>query len=430
MSLYTSTFGEAISGANTPGQSDSTQNGLLAAPNPLFRAMNKQSLTDLTSLSNGSVGTFLQSQGRVSGNVASIINATLNYVSSGGSQRLPDISPAVKNSTSKRTFIPIIIKTDFYFTTTTSGTAGIPAPLYIIFDSTPEDITFAKTANWNPTNFLGRPEPVWTYQNSGPIQFNLTGKFYAESVEAHGKLLKLSDYIMSLASPSKSNYMPSPITLYIGQWKELHCIVNSVSIKFSGPWTVKVTADDLEQAINNKDNNAITAINAALGNQASVSIPAHAPYLFEATFTFTVVNIDNKVLYAEQIVTNGFNKNSDSMRRSPGDDLNSEDAKEALANFALPSSPAPPTTANSGIYSLTNTNSYTFKDGRIQTAVSHQIDYTQGGQTINTPSNLGDLGVITNALSAQMLSLFQRANPTSTQTPRTTNSLNPLQRLF
>jgi len=426
---------QAAMGANTPGQSSLTQNGLMVSANPLFRAMNQQTLTQITALSDGNVGTFLQSRGRVNGNTASIINATLDYISGGKSQSLPPVPANIKNSNTKRTFIPIILKTDFNYNTisktysdtnlNTNTVKQVPVPLYIIFDSTPEDITFSKSANWNPINFLGRPEPVFTYQYSSPITFSLTGKFYAESVTAHGRLLKLSDYIMSLATPSEKNYMPSPVTVFIGQWKELHCIVTQVSIKYSGPWSIQINSSDVDNAPEHEQN----ALNAALigQQQAPTTIPSHAPYLFEATFAFTVVGQDNKVQYAEQVIADGFNNNS-----AP---LTSDDTqKEALQNtFPVTNSYE---TINTGLYGLDVNKQYILDKGRITLSTNSQLSYSTSGNNYNIYGNanavnrLADQGVITNAISSQMLTLFQKANPTSTRTPETTTSLNPFKKLF
>ena len=431
----TSTMQQAIMGANDPSQSSITQTGFLQAPNALFKAMNQQSLTNLQSLSAGSVGTYLQSKRLVNGNVASIINATLDYVLGGNSQGLPPISGNVKFSSTKKTFIPIILKTDFLFnvnpkTSNGATTNNQPVPLYVIFDSTPEDITFQKTANWSAINFLGRPEPVWTYQNSSPITFALTGKFYAESVEAHGKLLKLSDYIMSLATPSMNNYMPSPVTVFIGQWKILHCIVNSVSIKYSGPWNVRVSKDDLDNATSSNNIAAANAINTGLLNQSiSNPIPSHAPYLFEAIFNFTVVNPDNNVQYAEQVISNAGTSNE-------GLALSQADMDSPAFQSMLPPGLSTDSSINTGLYTDTAYTQYTFQAGAIQTYTGSMLEYTTAAQNLNIYDNantikrLSDQGVITNALNSQMLSLFQKANPKSTLTPQTTKSLNPFKKLF
>jgi len=426
----TSTMQQAIMGANTPGQSSITQTGFLQSPNVLFQAMNQQSLTNLKSLSAGSVGTYLQSKNIVNGNMASIINASLDYVLGGNSQGLPAISGNVKYSSSKRTFIPIILKTDFLFNLNPKSTAGTnnqPVPLYIVFDSTPEDITLQKTANWNAVNFLGRPEPVWTYQNSSPITFALTGKFYAESVQAHGKLLKLSDYIMSLATPSENNYMPSPVTVFIGTWKVLHCIVNNVSIKYSGPWSLQVNQDDVNRASSTAEKNVI---NNAIIDQNNSNIPTHAPYLFEATFNFTVVSPGNNVQYAEQVVSNNGGVNNG--QELSKDDMNSP-VLQSMLTFNLNEID---TDVNTGLYQNTAFTAYTFEGGQLNTYTDSSLSYTTAAQNLNIYDNansvkrLSDQGVITNAISSQMLSLFQKANPSSTQTPQTTTSLNPFKKLF
>lgn len=431
-----STYQAALLGANNPAQDTLSHPGVFIAPNALFRAMNQQTLTQITALSEGSVGTFLQSRGKVNGNTAAIINASLDYILGGNkSQNLPAISTNVNYTNSKRTFIPIILKTDFLFSInntsrSNSDSNNLPAPLYIIFDSTPDDITFSKTANWGQTPFLGRPEPVWTYQNSSATTFSLVGKFYAESVQAHGRLLKLSDYIMSLATPSLNNYMPSPVTVFIGQWKELHCIVNQVSIKYSGPWSIQVTKEDLASAQPGQE----PVIKQALDNATKNNIPSHAPYLFEATFSFTVVNPDNKVQYAEQVVSAEFKKDITA-------DLTAGNTESIAALANMLNSAYPNTTPyqhiNTGLYGLDVATQYTFTtQGVMSTATSSTLNYTTAADNLNIYGNanninrLSDQGVISNAVNSQMLSLFQKANPNSTRTPETTTSLNPFKKLF
>lgn len=431
-----SAMSAAILGANNPAQSTSTQKGFYEAPNALFRAMNQQSVTNLQSLASGSLGTFLQQKRIVGGDVATIINATLSYVLGGQNQGLPAIPGTVKFSSTKRTFIPIIIKTDFTFflngiNNTNNKSNSEPVPLYIVFDSTPEDITFQKTANWVPQNFLGRPEPVWTYQNSSATTFSLIGKFYAESFEAHGRLLKLSDYIMALVTPSESNYMPSPVTVFIGQWKELRCIVNNVTVKYSGPWRIQVGSDDIENVSQNggSSNEASVLANAMAQQASSIKVPSHAPYLFEATFNFTVVGKDNEVSYAEQIVSTGSNNSGVSLTDSDAE-------KAALTNIFGATYKERTSTINNGLYSIKTSNTYTFTSGQIETYTDSSLQYSEAGKNINIYANanavnrLSDQGVISNAINSKMLSLFQKKNPTSTNTPATTSSLNPFKKLF
>lgn len=416
---------QATIGANNPAQSTSTQKGFYEAPNALFRAMNQNTVTDLKVLSSGSVGTFLQRRKLVNGDVATIINASLSYLLGGQTKYLPDLKPGIKTANTKRTFIPIIIKTDFNYNTISSNSGGksvnTPVPLYIIFDSTPEDITFTKAANWESKAFLGRPEPIFTYQHSGPTQFNLTGKFYAESVQAHGRLLKLSDYIMSLVTPSKSRYMPSPITVFIGEWKELRCIVNTVSIKYSGPWTIKLSDADIDRAETQEQADLYS----------NSGIPSHAPYLFEATFNLTVVGKDNQVKYAEDVISTGSNNSSDVITEGSFQ----EAALQNLFNSAMPPEQKDDK-RDIGPYSLTMNKQYTLTGGQIKSVVTQTLSYTSAGATLNVYDNanavnrLSDQGVISNAISSQMLSLFQKANPNSTNTPATTSSLNPFKKLF
>lgn len=428
---------QATLGANDPAQSTSTQQGFYEAPNALFRAMNQNSVTDLTVLSSGSVGSFLQSKKIVNGNMATIINATLDYTFGGQHKKLPAMSPSVKSSTAGRTFIPIIIKTDFNYTTVTVGqdtgqsrSTAVPTPLYIVFDSTPDDITFTKAANWAQKDFLGRPEPIWTYQHSSATTFSLIGKFYAESFEVHGRILKLSDYIMSLVTPSEMNYMPSPVTVFIGQWKELRCIVTNISISFKGPWSVQVSNADLAMAETQESADRISTV---IANQATKTVPSHAPYYFEATFNFTMVGKDNTVQYAEQVISgdSGFSNSSDPLTAEFGQESG---ALEKAASYLTQEKPA--SNINTGLYAVQSETKYTFTGGVLRTAINSSTRYTEAAESLNIYANanainrLSDQGVISNALNSQMLSLFQKANPTSTNTPQTTTSLNPFKKLF
>lgn len=168
-------------------------------------------------------------------------------------------------------FIPIMIETEFAFTTSASGSKK---RLFMLFDSTPESISFSRSAAFNQQVFPGRSEPIWTYSNTSAPTFSLTGKFFANSWEEHQQKLALSEKLMSLVLPSKTNFMPSPVIVSIGEWKKLRCIVNSVNMKFTGPW--------------------------ALSGDAPIAL--HSPRYFEADMSFTVVSDGNKVSYAEDVL--------------------------------------------------------------------------------------------------------------------------------
>ena len=425
-----SIFSQAVKGGNNPNQDTSTLKGFYEAPNPLFRAMNQQTVTDIQALSDGKVGTFLQRRRIVNGDIATIVNASLDYFLGDKIKNLPPISDTFNQNSATKAFIPIVIKTEFRYDTSTYTVATpVKKPLYIIFDSTPENITFSKSANWTPKEFLGRPEPVWTYNNSSATTFSLNGKFFANNFEAHGRLLKLSDYIMTLVTPSEMNYMPSPVTVFIGEWKQLRCIVNSVQIKYEGPWTVKLeNAYDIN--LNAAQTQEAADLHAVEANNRNINgtVPTHAPYMFEATFNFTIVGKDNYVKYAENIVSSGSNNSSDTLTN----DGNFRDALYAINGSMIDL----PQTEDTGLYSITSGPQYTYEDGVIKQTVKEAIKYTDSAANLNiyeaanTQRRLSDQGVISNAVSSQMLSLFQKANPSSTNSPASSSSLNPFKKLF
>ena len=74
--------------------------------------------------------------------------------------------------------------------------------------------------------------------------------------------------------------MPSPVEVRIGEWKRLRCVVTSVTMKYEGPWRTSSSATLLK---------------------------SHSPYMYEATFAFTVVSEFNTVQYSEDIIDNGSN---------------------------------------------------------------------------------------------------------------------------
>jgi hypothetical protein len=415
----TSILGQAIKGGNTPGQDTSTLKGFYEAPNPLFRAMNQQTVTDISVLSEGKVGSFLRRNDIVKGDIATIIDASLDYFLGDKNKLLKPIDQTIKTVNTKRTFIPIIIKTDFKYAL--SGSNSVKYPLYIIFDSTPDDISLTKGANWTAKDFLGRPEPIWTYNNSSATTFSLTGKFFAESFFAHKRLLKLSDYIMSLVTPSELNYMPSPVTVFIGEWQQFRCIINNIQIKYQGPWTIKI--DDTD--INNEQEKSQKLM---LQEAQASGIPSHAPYMFEATFSFTVVSKDNHVKYAEQVIATEVNSS---------EVLTKEDSEVITKNFMSSVDGANRySRQDTGLYNLTTSTKYTINGQQLTQSTDRLIEYTKSAENLNLYENankvrrLSDQGVISNAVSSQMLTLFTNVNPSSLNTPTSGSSLNPFKKLF
>jgi hypothetical protein len=397
--------GRAIAGANDPNQNTSTLKGFYQAPNPLFRVMNQQTVDDLSVLSDAKVGSFLRRHGKVGGEMATFIDATLDYFLKDKVGQLRD--PAIKQTSAKRSFIPIIIKTDFKFAQNTSE----KTPIYIVFDSTPDDISLKKNANWTSKSFLGRPEPVWTFDNSSATTFSLTGKFYAENIQVHKRMLKLSDYIMSLVTPSMTNYMPSPITVFIGEWLRLRCIVNSVDLKYSGPWRI-ADALDIAETQEAADN---------------IPIPSHSPYMFEATLSLTVVGKDNEVKYAEQLASSEYSTLSNSSELTAADYqiLNTMDFRTSRMQQSV-----------SGLYSLGSSTEYTFSDGVITEATKASLDFTLAGKNKNIYDNSNDarrnadMGIISNAMSSGLLKAVQKEQNNPDPTSTTSKILKPFKKLL
>lgn len=404
MSLIpTSTFGAIAQGNNTAGQGSSSLNGAYASA-PILAAMDQQTKTDISVLSEGKVGSFLRRRGLVSGQLGTVIDATLDFFMTNKQQGLAEIAPNIRQgSTTRRNFVPIIIKTDFNYDN--SGTKK--SPLYVVFDSTPDAISFSKSANWSQKDFLGRPEPVWTYNNSGATAFTLVGKFYAESFQIHKRNMKLSDFIMALVTPSKLNYMPSPVTVFIGEWKRLRCIVTNVTINYSGPWSITDTAER------------------AADTSGTGLMPSHSPFMFEATFSFTVVGKDNEVKYAEQVIQDS----------NTGTPLTTDELKTLSTQYEATNIPSNIT--NGSMYKVTASTNYSFIGGVISRESKSELDYTEAAKNINLYDDannmrrMADLGVISSALGSQMLLLYQKNNPKSlVNGSNALGSLNPFKKLF
>lgn len=237
--------------------------------------------TDVQSLSDYRLGTFLSNHRIVNGNIASVINGAIDFIKISNTKNNATVIPSF---THDQKFIPIVIKTEFNLAK--ASTENKRSPWYLIFDSTPDSFIFQKNANWSPKDFPGRPEPIQVYGNSGAQTFSLEGTFFSDSEEYHTNKLKIANSLMALVTPSKAHFMPSPVEVRIGNWKRLRCIVNSVTITYEGPWWMG---------------------NAALINGAvsAESLPTHAPYIFKANFSFTIVSEFNTLQYAEDILDYG-----------------------------------------------------------------------------------------------------------------------------
>ena len=288
-SKYTSPESLDSFGTAAPGPGQSLFNGITRALPSGFK-------TDVQVLSDFRLGTFLRRHGNLTGDQASILDGAIDFIRSDKSNSAPRADFAVDYT---KNFIPIIIKTQFNLDRT-----GTPKPFYIVFDSTPETISFSKSATWNPQNFYGRPEPIQIYAASGSVSFSLTGIFFSVNPEDHNDKLNLSNRLFALTTPSKYHLMPSPVEIKIGEWKHLRCIVTDVKVDYKGPWWISsaLTSQKL-----NKNVSLNQAASVSLNTNTLVKLPSYAPYIYEATFSFIVVSELNSVQYAEDIMKSGWN---------------------------------------------------------------------------------------------------------------------------
>lgn len=418
---------------NTPSSSSSGLLGGLSGQggsNPFFKAMNQETVTDLRLVSSGKLGSFLRRKGKVNGEFASIIDATLDFFLGDANGGLGDTLPdAFRKYEYTRNFIPIIIKSEFNLDE--SAGAGKAKPIYIVFDSTPENITFSKSANWSPKEILGRPEPVMIYSSSAPMQMTLTGDFFVSSKQDHPIKLKLADYLMSLAYPSRTRYMPTPIKVFIGEWKVFRAVVTSVSIDYKGPWFIKAAISQAADAEYQKsimddrnfDVNSLRAAGATAGQMATAlreskeaaieaykNIPSHAPYFFTATLNLTIISEENYVNYAEDIV---------STAGKVQDALSLED-ESAVSNLlvgtdALGSAGEVGVVADAaGAYSIYTpkvSTEYGFSDGtfseKTKVTMSFNPDFNIF-EDANNDRRRGDLAVITNSISNELSKVVKK----------------------
>lgn len=374
----------------------------IQSSNPFVQAMSSSFQTDMSLVVEKKLGSVLRNHKIVSGDAASVIDASLDYFlndSYGGPYSLD--TTLLRSSASNKQFIPIILKTEhsyksqaeFAFNTNKANQKQIP--LYIIFDSTPESFSFSKSAEWSPKAVQGRPEPVQVFASSSPTTISITGDFFVSSKYEHIYKLKVSDYLMSLVTPSKYNYMPSPITVMIGSWKRFRAIVNSVNIEFKGPWNVTT---ELKSDRNIQD----------LDNQG---IPTHAPYVFTATLSLTIVKEKNFVDFAEDIIDNDLYTKTDNMFIEDLQDI--QDDNLILENifskhsFQYQQGYNQKQLQHPGPYnSWSNPDTtYIFKDGVIQestkyTELNINTDFNMFEQS-NLDRRRADLGIITNIVNTQ-----------------------------
>lgn len=279
---YYSSVGTVASGNPTLGGSVSAgvAAGALAVVPPAFRASVNQ-------IADFQLGTFLSTHGAVSGSTGSLINGVLSFVRAGNATTAANANVMNnQNFSISSSFIPITIVTEFNLAGTYTNSTSTPSQLFIIFQSTPDSILFSKTANWNPKDIYGRPEPIQIFASSSAVTFSLTGMFFADSPSTMMSNINLEKQLFALVTPSKNHFMPSPVQVKIGNWKALRCITTSVNIDFQGPWYIPTSS----------------SVAATGGN-----ILSHAPYVYTVTFNFTVTSQQNSVQYAEDIVDYGFN---------------------------------------------------------------------------------------------------------------------------
>ena len=261
-------YANIANGSNQLGVGAGVAQGVLAALPTGFK-------TSVQQISDFRLGTFLGRQGVVNGSTATLINGVINFIKSSSLSASSDNQLNGINFKFTKDFIPIIIQTEFNIN---NG-----RPLYVIFDSTPDNISFTKGANWNPKDFYGRPEPVQIYASSGAVSFQLTGRFFASSADDMVENMALEKQLFSLVTPTREHFMPSPVTVKIGQWKKLRCIINNVTIDYQGPWFIPTDTN------------------------GDSGIMSHSPYVYDVTFNFTVSSQANTVQYAEDVAQYGYN---------------------------------------------------------------------------------------------------------------------------
>ncbi len=410
---YYSNIGTSSSLSTTPSLGNSVSAGVgagaLAALPPGFK-------TSVQQIANFQLGSYLSQNGKVSGPVGSLINGVINSIKSGNST----ISKTNLNNQKfnfSSTFIPVVIQTEFNLATvTTSGSvsgnehtsassvSSSGAPLIIIFQSTPDSISFSKNANWNPKEFWGRPEPIQIFNSSTPVTFSLTGIFYADNATTLTSNTNLEKQLYALVTPTRNHFMPSPVSVKIGNWKRLRCIVTSLQIETKGPWFITpqamtvpfsagsgkgVSSSENVAAKVTSDNTAAALFNAA--NATAFNIASHTPYIYTVTFGFTVTSQANSVQYAEDIVTYGFNGGYEQDNATTISNFNTSfnPTSNQPTFINLPSTSAYDPTTGELTYSIVGTA------GGVGTTISPATN----GQ-FNTASYLTTLGLPTNANGA------------------------------
>jgi hypothetical protein len=289
-SKYTSP--DFLNSTTTPGVGQAVINGIT-------RALPSEFKTDLQILSDFRLGTFLRRHGNLTGDQASILDGAIDFIRDQNLNTVPHANFSIDYT---KNFIPIIIKTQFNIDRSVPSNIK---PFYIIFDSTPDTIRFGKSATWTPQNFYGRPEPIQIYASSGSVSFSLTGTFFSVNPEDHNDKLNLSNRLLALTTPSKYHLMPSPVEIKIGEWKHLRCIVTDVKIDYKGPWWI--SSANTKQRLNRSISQNQAATTIVTKDDTLVRLPSHAPYIYEVTFSFTVISELNSVQYAEDIMSSGWN---------------------------------------------------------------------------------------------------------------------------
>ena len=359
---YYSTLGNiASNNTSSDGITSGIQSGILSALPSGFK-------TDVAQIANFQLGSFLDRHGVVNGSTASVINGIIDFIKAGGSTKSDSVINNV-NFNINSTFIPIVIETEFNL-----GNSGT-SKLYILFQSTPDNISFSKQASWNPKEFYGRPEPVQIFSSSGAVTFALTGRFFADSPSSLSNNMDLEKQLFALVTPSRNHFMPSPVKVKIGEWKILRCITNSITIDFQGPWYIPkgVSLD-------------------STSSQAEILLNSHSPYIYDVTFNFTITSKENSVQYAEDLVDYGFNGGYPSTSASP---LYSNTSIDTTIKYS-------PT-----VFASNPTTTYNPETG--------ELTYSVAGQAGGPGTTAGQIGQFSTINYLQNLGLPTSANNAMTQ---------------
>ena len=111
----------------------------------------------------------------------------------------------------------------------------------------PAEFTESKSAVYQPTNILGRSEPIFSYSHSDPRVFNLTLTFVVHGDPVNGprpyeELIKPIRLIRSWVYPDYSGEQPAiphRLLFVVGKWLSQRVFLQNYSIRYSAPWGYK-----------------------------------------------------------------------------------------------------------------------------------------------------------------------------------------------